>query len=399
MISVNVLNTGRAEKEPVTGKIALLEERFSGGTLFAGGNQPARRSFGIGEVTAGSCSVPVRTRDVARSPFCALVEFSAACLPAPENLLIVAPLSGHFPLLARDLILGLLPHFRVYITDWSNVRHVPAQYGPLGLDGNISFVVDCVERLPAGLHVLGLCQGGVPALAATALLAARAETAAPASLTLIGAPIAPLANPTRVVKLLRSRPLSWFERNAIATVPEDYAGHERRVYPAHLHLLPLLLYLTRHIGEGTDTGAKALFDDGADPSRFPFADLYTSIMDLDAAYFLENTRDVFHDCLLPKGALRCKGARVVPAAIRSTALLTVEGERDDIAAPGQTAAAHGLASSLPARLRRQLIVPGAGHFSLFYGETWRRAVLPAIRSFCGTHTHTREAAARRMTAV
>ncbi len=351
--------------------------------LFAGGDQPARRSFSITHAMIQNAWLPVRTRDLAQTPFCTLVEFSAPDFAAEGDLLIVAPLSGHFPVLARDLVAGLLPFLRVYVTDWTNIRHIPANCGPLGLDGNIATVLDCIRKLVPGLHVLGLCQGGVPALAATALLAAGGDAESPASLILMGSPIDPLANPTRVVKLLRSRHLSWFERSVIATVPEDFAGSGRRVYPAALHLLPLWTYLTRHISEGSDTAAKLIYDDGDDPLAFPFLDLFTSLMDLDAAFFVENTRNVFHECLLWKGALRFKGERVDPRAISATALLTVEGERDDIAAPGQTSAAHALTSSLPARLRRRLIVPHAGHFSLFYGDTWRGAVLPAVRAFCG----------------
>ncbi len=198
----------------------------------------------------------------------------------------------------------------------------------------------------------------------------------------MASPIDPLANPTRLVQLLRERPLSWFERNVIATVPLSYAGHGRRVHPAHFRLLPLWAYLGRHMSTATDTGRKVLLDDGEDPIRFPFIDLYTSIMDLDATYFLENTRDVFHDRLLPRGALFVDNTRADPGAIRNTALLTIEGERDDIAAPGQTSAAHSLCSVLPERLHRSLVVAGTGHFSLFYGDTWRRSVLPEIQEFC-----------------
>ncbi len=368
--------TGNAASERPTGESP---------PLFAGGNQPARRGFGITQVAAGDAHVAVRTRDGGGTRFCTLVEFSVPGIAPKGSLLVVAPLSGHFAIIARDLIAGLLPHFCVYITDWINVRHVAATEGQLGLGGNIGGVLDCIKRLPPGLNVLGLCQGGVPALAATALLAQSEHANTPASLVLMGSPIDPLAAPTRVVKLLRSRPLSWFEENVIATVPEDFAGRGRRVYPAQLHSLPLWAYLTRHISGGSDTAAKLLFDDGDDPAQFPFLDLFTSIMDLDAAFFLENTRDVFQECLLRKNALRFGGERIDPGAIRTTALLTIEGERDDIAAPGQTSAAHGLCSSLPRRLRRALAVPHAGHFSLFYGETWRGAVLPAIREFCGFH--------------
>ncbi len=150
-----------------------------------------------------------------------------------------------------------------------------------------------------------------------------------------------------------------------------------------LHLLALSAYLVRHAAQGSDTAAKLFHDDGDDPRAFPFLDLFTSLMDLDAAFFLENTRDVFHERLLPRGELRFRGELVDWRAIRTTALLTVEGERDDIAAPGQTGAAHALASSLAPRLHRRLVVPHAGHFSLFHGDSWRKAVLPAIKAFCG----------------
>ncbi len=367
--------------------------------LYAGAGQPMRRGFGLAHVTAGNRRLPIQTRDVAKTPFYRLVEFVAPDISARGDLLIVAPLSGHFAVLSRDLVAGLLPYFRVYVTDWSNVRHIPVRYGPLGLEGNISCVLDCMRRLAPGLNVLGLCQGGVPAFAATALLSANGDAKIPANLVLMGSPIDPLASPSRIVKLIRSRPLSWFEETAIAAVPGDYAGRGRRVYPADLHLLLLWAYLTRHASAGSDTGAKLFFDDGADPRRFPFLDLFTSIMDLDAAFFLENTRDVFHECLLRNGALCFRGERVDPGAIRTAGLLTVEGGRDDIAAPGQSSAAHGLCCALPAHLHRGLIVPQAGHFSLFYGETWRREVLPAVVEFCSVSEPIRARASRALARV
>ena len=350
--------------------------------LYAGGNQPARRSFGIAELTIGNACLSVATRDIVKTPFYRLVEFSVPSLAPQAGMLVVAPLSGHFPVIARDLIAGLLPYFRVYVTDWVNVRHVPARYGSFGFAKNIAAVRDMIKRLDRGITVLGLCQGGVPALAATALLAGASDTKTPASLVLMASPIDPLANPTKVVQLLRERPLSWFETNMIARVPAGYAGHGRSVHSAHARLLPLWAYLARHITGGTDTGRKVFLDDGDDPVRFPFLDLYTSIMDLDAAYFLENTRDVFHECVLPRDALYLDGERAAPRAIRNTALLTIEGERDDIAAPGQTSAAHRLCSALPERFHRSLVVSRAGHFSLFYGNTWRGSVLPVIQEFC-----------------
>jgi poly(3-hydroxybutyrate) depolymerase len=350
--------------------------------LFAGANQPARRDFGISRVRVGDVFVAVHTRETAISAFCTLTGFERSDISPQEELLVVAPLSGHFPVALRDLVLGLLPYFRIYITDWINVRHVSMEHGSFGLDDNISCVLDIVKVLRPALKIIGLCQGGVPALAATALLAGSYDLKTPSALILIAAPIDPLANPTRVAQLLRSKPLSWFEDNLITAVPECYAGGGRPVYPGSMHLVPLCAYLARRFSEGGEISMKLLFDDGADPIQFPFLDLYTSIMDLDAKFFLENTKAVFQDCLLREGALRFEGERVDPKAIRHTALLTIEGEFDDIAAPGQTSAAHSLCPSLPERFRRQMIVPKSGHFSLFYGDIWRRDVLPVVRKFC-----------------
>ena len=349
--------------------------------LFAGGHQPARRDLGISSLTVEDGIVPVRAVDLIKTPFCTVVELARADLEPQSNVLLVAPLSGHFPVLLRDLIIALLPSCRVYVTDWMNIRHVPAKYGSFGLDTNIAYVLDTIRALPAGLNVIALCQSGAPALAATALLAGDRDPRTPASLVLMGSPIDPLANPTGVATLLRSRPLSWFETNLIKSVARRYAGGGRRVYPAHLQLMSLWLYLTRRLSQGGELRTKVFFDDGVDARRFPFFDLFTSIMDLDARFFLENTRALFLESWFREGAFRFQGARVDPAAIDKTSLLTIEGELDDIAAPGQTSAAHALCRSLADRFRHRIVVPGSGHFSLFHGNTCRRHVVPAILQF------------------
>lgn len=358
----------------------------SNSLLYAGGHQPVRRDFGITTVAVGRRTAPVRTVDLAATPFFRLTEFSRTDIADLPGLLIVAPLSAHFPVLMRDLVLGLLPSFKVYVTDWLNVRHVPAHHGPFGLEDNISSAAGAIRSLPPGLTVLGLCQGGMPALAATALLAAHLPDHAPAALILMGSPIDAFANPTGVAQLARTRSLSWFETNFVKSVPGSYGGAGRRVYPAHMHVMPLWMYLTKRLGERGEIRQKVFFDDGADPKRFPFVDLYTSLMDLDAAFFLDNTNAVFLERLLPRGLLRVKGEAVEPRAIERTALLTIEGDADDVAAPGQTSAAHALCSALPEDSRGRLIVPGAGHFSLFHGNTFRRHVLPVIANFASLHS-------------
>ncbi|HEU0222335.1 MAG TPA: polyhydroxyalkanoate depolymerase [Paracoccaceae bacterium] len=351
-------------------------------SLFAGSDQPARRSFGINVIAAGLDCVPVIVRDLADTPFWTLVEFARADALAAPSVLVVPPLSGHFPFLVRDLVLGLLQDFRVHVIDWTNVRHVPVRHGRFGFEDNIAAIVEAIGLVGSGPAVIGICQGGVPSLAACAVLAAAEDPNLPRSLTLIGAPIDPLANPTRVVNLVRGRPLSWFANGATVRVLAPHAGRGRMVYPAQLQLTALLAYLTRHINERGELLAKVNRDDGADPQRFPFLDLFTSIMDIDAAHFVENIEAVFHDCALRQGTLHYGGGRVDLRALRRTALLTIEGERDDVAAPGQTSAAHRLCPDLPARLHRQVCVPQSGHFSLFHGAIFRRQVLPVLREFC-----------------
>ena len=356
--------------------------------LFAGSNQSARRSFDITEVSICGERVPVTTRDILTTPFCALTEFARSDAIAARDVLVVAPLSGHFPFLLRDLVVDLLPSFRVLVTDWINARCISMEHGSFGLDANVSCVAEMMRLLRPHLTVIALCQGGIPALAATALLGANDDPRMPSALVLIAAPIDPLANQTRVARLLRARSLTWFQDNAITTVPKWFPGSGRLVYPANLQLAALSTYLLRRISEPGQIWAKLLYDDGIDPWRFPFLDLYTSIMDLDASFFLENIKSVYHDCALRQGTFRCQGENVDLRAIRRTALLTIEGEWDDIAAPGQTSAAHDLCSSIPTGAHHRIVVPHCAHFSLFHGGIWRREVLPSILAFRGAEALT-----------
>lgn len=345
--------------------------------LYAGPDQPARRGFDIEELTLAGERIPVSARDTPLMPFCVLTELARSDRQALPPVLIVAPLSGHFAILMRDVVIGLLPYFRVYITDWINARHVPAAH-PFSLNANIACVLSALEHVGPGTSIIALCQAGVPALAATALLARAAHRHCPYALVLMAAPIDPLASPTPVVHSLRERPLSWFEEHVLAHVSRAFPGKGRLVYPAHLQLTALCAYLSRHVAQGTDLAAKLTDDDGADPQRFPFLDLYTSIMDLDAQYFLENTRVLYHECALRNGLLTYCGEPIDLRAVQRSKLVTVEAEWDDIAAPGQTSAAHDLCSSLPAGARGRLVAPRSGHFALFHGRVWRDIVLPRV---------------------
>jgi poly(3-hydroxybutyrate) depolymerase len=349
--------------------------------LYQGARQPPRRSFDIAHVVIRGERVPVAVRDVLQTPFYALSEFQAAGARSRGDVLVVAPLSGHFPLLLRDLVVGLLPAYRVFVTDWINVRHVSLEHGTFGLAENIRGVRQMIEQVGPGATVVALCQGGVAALAATAALAAEGSCGLPKTLVLIAAPIDPLANPTQLVRALRARPTRLFQDSTLSVVPGDYAGAGRAVYPAHVQLASLWTYLLRRTGEGGELLRKVTHDDGSDPELCPFLDAYTSIMDLDARFFVENLACIYRDEALLRGSLCLDGVRLDLGAIRDTALLTVEGERDDIAAPGQTSSALDLCRSVPSSARRSLVVPRCAHFSLFHGEIWRRRVLPEIRAF------------------
>ncbi len=349
--------------------------------LYAGADQPARLSLEIDALERRGESVPLVAQDLLQMPFCAVRRI--ACVDGIDlpKVLVVAPLSCHFPILLRDLVLGLLPEFQVYITDWVNARHVPAVHGGFDLGDNISYVVDAMRALAPELNVIALCQGGVPALLAAAFHAEHEPHCAPRSLSLIAATVDPTANPTRVSRLIRSHSLSWYEDNVIAEVSPPSAGSGRLVYPGSVQLAGLWAYLVRHFSDGGELLGKVLSDDGADPVRFPFLDLYTALMDLPAEVFLDVIRHIYLERTLSCHKPHIGGVALDLRSIGATALMTVEGEHDDIAAPGQTERAHDRAPCVPARARRRLVVPACGHFSLFHGNTWRRRVLPELRAF------------------
>lgn len=345
--------------------------------------QAMRRDFGIAAVGRNGEAAAIRQRDLAALPFCTLTEF-AGTPDIGNRMLLVAPLSGHFAFVLREMVIGFLPSSSVCVTDWLNARFLPGAEGEFGFDENIEVIVESMKRLGPGLDVCALCQGVVPALAATAILSRHEPGLAPRSLVLMAGPVDPLANPTRVVRLLRQRSLAAIEASALATVGAAFPGSGRQVYPAFNQLTALLAYYSRHLMSGGELMQKTLGDDGLDPLRFPFLELFTALMDLPATYFLQNIQKIFIERQPWSGQLRWRGEPVDFGAIRDTALMTVEGEDDDIAAPGQTSAAHRLCPNIPREMRRHLLLREAGHFSLFYGRTWREKVLPAIDAFrCG----------------
>jgi poly(3-hydroxybutyrate) depolymerase len=348
-------------------------------------DEPAHRAFRIAAASDGSNRIAVRKAELAHWPFCTLAQFTGDRHPE-DRILLVAPLSGHFAFILREMVLGLVGKADIGVTDWCNARYVPLEAGDFGFDENIGTIARSIKTLGAGSHVVALCQAAMPALAATALIGELRPDLAPRSLTLIGGPVDPLANPTRVVQLLRRTPLDWFERMLLEPVGEAYPGAGRLVYPARHQFAALSAYFCRHWLSGGELSTRMLADAGRDAGAVPFLDLFTSLMDLPAKFFLENTQKVFQDRDAWTGGLRWRDHPVDFGAIRATALMTVEGAVDDIVAPGQTSAAHRLCRNIPAPMRRSLVVAGAGHFSLFQGRGWREDVLPHLRGFMAANS-------------
>jgi poly(3-hydroxybutyrate) depolymerase len=342
-----------------------------------------RPAFGIGSVLIDGREVAVAERVVAALPFCNLLHFRKETPHDEPVVLVVAPLSGHFSTLVRGTVATLLLDHDVFVTDWRNARDVPLLHGRFGFDDFVDVVIDFVRRLGPGTHIMAVCQPAVPVLAATALLAAAGDPCQPRSVTLMGGPIDTAANPTAVNRFAGAHPLEWFERKVITAVPARYAGAFRRVYPGFLQLAGFLgMNLERHV-EAQWTLFRDLVGgnrDGAAATR-AFYDEYTTVMDLPADFYLETIKRVFHDRELAQGHLRVHGERVVPAAIERTALMTVEGERDDICAVGQTVAAHGLCPGIPPAKKAHHLQREVGHYGVFHGRRWQTETYPRVKSF------------------
>jgi poly(3-hydroxybutyrate) depolymerase len=342
-----------------------------------------RPAFRIRSIEIAGEAVPVHEELVLRHPFCNLLHFRKDTTVEQPRVLLVAPLSGHFATLLRGTIETLLTDHDVYVTDWVNSRSVPLLYGRFGLDDYIDLMVEFMRALAPDLHVIGVCQPSVPVLAAVSLMAADGDPDQPRSMTLMGGPIDTRVKPTEVNRLATSRPLSWFEKNVIAAVPMRYPGAFRLVYPGFLQLAGFMtMNLDRHITAHVDLFKHLVRGDGesAEATR-SFYDEYMSVMDLPADFYLQTVKTVFQEHALPLGTLTCHGTKVEPEAIERTALLTIEGENDDICAVGQTAAAHALVTGLPENRKSAHVQPKVGHYGVFNGRRWRSEIYPKVRDF------------------
>jgi len=339
----------------------------------------ARKPFKIISVSVGDKIFFVEETALLDRPFASLTVFTRPGAGAGRNFLVVPPLAGAFPVLLRDLVIALLRHAdRVAVADWLDPRFVPLDAGRFGFSENVLNLVEMIRACGPDAHVVAVCQAASPALAATALLAADEPGAAPRSLTLIGGPIDPAANPSGVAQALGSRSLSWIRANLIEPAPPGFPGSGRRVYSKERQFRSFLAYLEGHLRRQGELFWKLLFDEGEAPLRFPFWTLISTLMDLTEEFVLEDVQAVFYERALARGALIVDGRRVDPRAIVTTAVMAIEGGADELAAPGQTRAALDLVGHAAAERRRLVLIENCGHFSLFHGRTCRQKVVPAI---------------------
>ena len=342
--------------------------------------------FGLTATQIDGREVTVEERVAVEKPFCRLLHFRRLAARSDPVVLVVAPLSGHFATLLRDTVRALLPAHDVYLTDWTDAKMVPLALGPFHLDDYVDYIREFVRFLGRDVHVISVCQPTVPVLAAISLMAEAGERT-PRTMVMMGGPIDPRRSPTAVNNLATRKPLSWFDRTLIHPVPVKYPGAMRRVYPGFLqHLGFVAMNPSRHADAHWDYYDHLVQGDGdgADAHR-RFYDEYNAVLDMPAEYYLDTIRRVFQEHHLPRGRFFVRDELVRPQAIRQTALLTIEGELDDISGNGQTEAAHALCTGIPAKRREHYLVPRVGHYGIFSGRRWRETICPRIRDFVRRH--------------
>jgi poly(3-hydroxybutyrate) depolymerase len=349
-------------------------------------------AFDIETVTVDGISFPVTEAIVKHGAFCNLLRFNHPGLPkdAPK-LLLVAPMSGHFATLLRGTVERMAERAEVYVTDWADAKMVPLSAGSFDLDDYIDHLIGYLEFIGPGAHMMAVCQPSVPALAATALMGAERHPCRPVTLTMMGGPIDTREAPTSVNDLAMQRPIEWFRNSVIATVPMQYPGAGRKVYPGFLQLAGFMsmnlgnhmmshYQMFTHLVEGADENADA---------TKAFYDEYRSVCDLDAAYYLQTVEEVFQKHSLPKGEFAHRSKLIDLGKIRDTAILTIEGERDDISGIGQTKAALSLATGLSQARKKYHLALEVGHYGIFNGSKWRDSIAPIVDDWMAAHAKAR----------
>ena len=345
-------------------------------------------AFGLLTTKIAGKIVPVREEIVLQKPFGQLKHFVRDGAPEGQpKLLIVAPMSGHYATLLRGTVERMLPGHDVFITDWRDAKMVPLSDGSFDLDDYVDYLIEFLTSIGSGAHMLAVCQPSVPAYAAVAVMNAAKHRATPLTLTLMGGPVDTREAPTAVNTLATERPHSWFQRNVIATVPGLYPGSGRKVYPGFLQLAGFMTMnlgshlishfeMFKHLVAGDDESADATGDFYAE---------YRSVCDMTAEFYLQTIDVVFQRHLLPKGEMTHRGRPVDPGAITRTALLAIEGERDDISGLGQTKAALTLATSLKPASKKYLMAKEVGHYGIFNGRKWREQIAPVVEQWIAAH--------------
>jgi poly(3-hydroxybutyrate) depolymerase len=342
--------------------------------------------FGLTSTLVGGEQVAVTEEIVWQRPFGRLIHFARA-LPASHpkqpKILMVAPMSGHYATLVRGTVEAFLPRYEVYVTDWSDARMVPLAAGHFGFDDYVDYVIEMLRHLGPNTHVIAVCQPSVPVSVAVAVLEAQKDPVSPSSMILMGGPIDTRENPTAVNALAEERGIEWFRRHCITRVPFPYPGMMREVYPGFLQLSGFMaMNLDRHLSAHWDYYKNLVQDNGDSAEKHrEFYDEYLAVMDLTAEFYLETVDRVFVKHLLPKGEMKYRGKAVDLADIRKTALMTIEGENDDISGVGQTQAAQRLCVNIPAAKRVHYLQKRVGHYGVFNGSRFRSEIVPRIDEF------------------
>ena len=356
--------------------------------------------FNIKATTVKGKRVEITEEIVWRKPFCDVIHFKKVLpegAPSEPRLLMVAPLSGHYATLLRGTVEAMLPYTDVYITDWHDARMIPLREGTFSLDDYVDYVIGIVEQFQGDVHVMGVCQPGVPVMSAVALMEARNHPFLPRSVILKGSPIDTRISPTAVNKLAEEKGINWFRRTVITSVPWPNHGHGRLVYPGFLQLTGFMaMNLDRHMNAHKDLFVNLVRGDGDSVDKHKeFYDEYLAVMDLAAEYYLQTIDQVFVKHQLPKGEMYHRGQLIDMSAIRHVALMTVEGEKDDITGAGQTEAAIHLCTNLPRSKKLHYTQPGVGHYGIFNGSRYRQEVVPRVVAFMADHD-VRGSALRRL---
>jgi polyhydroxyalkanoate depolymerase len=341
-----------------------------------------RPPYNIKSVLVGNEDVEIVEEAALTLPFATLLRFKKNIAVQQPRVLVIAPLSGHFATLLRSTVRTLLADHDVYITDWHNGRDVSLAEGAFSFDDYVAHLIRFLEQIGPGAHVVAVCQPCVQAMVAAAVMAEDDNPAQPASMTLMAGPIDTRIAPTKVNDLAKGKPISWFENKLIARVPSRYKGARRRVYPGFIQLSAFLaMNMDRHVKAHVDLFHNLAGGEVEKANQVKaFYDEYFAVLDLPAEFYLETVQWVFQEHLLPQGLMKYRGRAVNPGAIRKTAILTVEGERDDICAVGQTMAAHDLASSLKPFRKKHHLQAGVGHYGVFSGRKWENQVYPIVRN-------------------